>query len=117
MKWLGQNKLIIFLALVKFILPFVIVDPVWELHRDEYLYFQQGQHLDFGYMENPSMIGLLAYISSLVGGSVFFVKFWPALFGAITLIVTAGIVKELGGKLFAQAVGASGLIFSAFMRI
>ena len=117
MKWLQQNKLIAFLALIKFILPFMLVDNIWELHRDEYLYYQQGQHLAFGYLENPPMIGLLGYISSLFGGSYFFIKFWSALFGALTLIVTAAIAKELGGKLFAQFVAALGIIFSAYMRI
>ncbi len=116
MNWLQQNKLIAFLAFVKFVLPF-IVHPAWELHRDEYLYYQQGQHLDFGFLENPPLIGLLSYISSLLGGSYFWIKFWPALFGALTLIVTAAIVKELGGKLFAQFVAALGILFSAYIRI
>ncbi len=117
MIWLQQNKLITFLALLKLILPFVIINDVWELHRDEYLYYEQGQHLDFGYLENPPMIGLLAYFSSLFGGSYFFVKFWAALFGAATLLVTAAIAKELGGKLFALFVAALGIIFSAYLRI
>ena len=117
MKWLQQNKVIIFLALVKFILPFLLVNSAWELQRDEYLYYQQGQHLAFGYLENPSLIGLLGYISSLFGGTFFWIKFWPSLFGALTLIVTAAIAKELGGKLFAQFVAALGIIFSAYMRI
>src|SRR6478609_5756822 len=82
MTWIQKNKLIAFLALLKFILPFFLSDPVWELHRDEYLYYQQGQHLDFGFLENPSMIGVLAWISAIFGGFAFTIKFWPALFGA-----------------------------------
>lgn len=117
MKWLLQNKLIALLALIKFLLPFILVNSVWELHRDEYLYYQQGQHLDFGFLENPSLIGIPGYISSLFGGSYFWLKFWPALFGAATLIITAGIAKEFGGKLFAQFAAALGIIFSAYMRI
>jgi hypothetical protein len=117
MKWLQQNRLIIFLALIKFILPFLLTNPVWELHRDEYLYYQQGQHAAFGYLENPPLIGVLSYISSLFGGYSFSIKFWPSLFGSLTLIVTATIARELGGKLFAQFIAASGIIFSAYMRI
>jgi len=82
MTWIQKNKLIAFLALLKFILPFFLSDPVWELQRDEYLYYQQGQHLDFGFLENPPMIGVLAWISAIFGGSAFTIKFWPALFGA-----------------------------------
>lgn len=117
MKWLQQNKLIVLLAIVKFILPFFLSNPVWELHRDEYLYYQQGQHLDVGFLENPPLIGLLGYISSLSGGSYFWIKCWPALFGALTLLATAAIVKELGGKLFAQFIATLGILFSAYMRI
>ncbi|MEO6454301.1 MAG: glycosyltransferase family 39 protein [Ginsengibacter sp.] len=117
MKWLWQNKLVIFLAFVKFILPLVVINPVWELHRDEYLYYQQGQHLALGFLESPPLLSLLAYLSSLAGGSVFTIKFWPALFGALTLLVTTAMVKELGGKLFAQVIAASGILFSAYMRV
>ncbi len=117
MKWLLENKLILLLAVIKFLLPFIIVDAVWELHRDEYLYYQQGQHLDLGYLENPPLIGLLGYISSLLGGSEFWIKFWSALFGAINLLVACAIAKELGGKLFGQFIAALGILFSAYMRI
>jgi 4-amino-4-deoxy-L-arabinose transferase-like glycosyltransferase len=109
--------IIVSLAALKFVLPFLLQHPVYELHRDEYLYFEQGHHLDFGYLENPSLIGVMASFSSLLGGSFFWIKFWPALLGALTIIVTAGIAKELGGKLFACVVAALGILFSAYMRI
>jgi hypothetical protein len=105
------------LAALKFVLPFLLQHPVYELHRDEYLYFEQGQHLDFGFLENPPLIGLMGYISSLLGGSFFWIKFWPALLGVLTIIVTAGIVKELGGKLFAGVIAALGILFTGYMRI
>lgn len=118
MKWLQQNRLIVFLALVKFLIPLVVLNNnVWELHRDEYLYYQQGQHLAFGYLECPSLLAFMASISSLAGGSAFTVKFWPAFFGALTLVVTTSIVKEMGGKLFAQFIAALGILFSGYMRI
>ncbi|MDQ3682561.1 MAG: glycosyltransferase family 39 protein [Bacteroidota bacterium] len=116
---MGNNysSIIVLLAAIKFVLPFLLSHPAFELHRDEYLYYEQGQHLAFGYLENPPLIGLLAFISSFLGGSFFWVKFWPALFGSFTLLATAGIVKELGGKLFAQIIAASGIILTAYMRI
>ena len=105
------------LAALKFVLPFLLQHPIYELHRDEYLYYEQGQHLDFGFLENPPLIGVMAAISSLFGGSFFWVKFWPALIGVLTIFVTAGIVKELGGKLFACFIAALGILFTAYMRI
>src|SRR5437868_15209499 len=115
MAWLRNNKWIVILALVKFLLPFILVNPVWELHRDEYLYYQQGQHLDIGFLENPPLIGFLAYISGIFGGSSVAIKIWPALFGSFTLITTAAISRELGGKTFAQVIAATGILFSAYL--
>ncbi len=112
-----ENALLLFFILLKFSIGFIFFNPVFELHRDEYLYYQQGQHLDFGYLENPPMIGLLAAMSSFFGGNVFWIKFWPALFGALTLFITLKMVKEFGGGLYAQAVAALGILFSAYLRI
>ncbi len=66
-----ETILIITMAAIKFVLPFLLQNPAYELHRDEYLYYQQGQHLSFGFLENPPLIGLMAWISSLLGGSFF----------------------------------------------
>lgn len=116
--FMKKNLLIILLlALFKFILPFLLSHPDFELHRDEFLYYQQGQHLDFGYLENPPFIGLLGNLASLFGGSFFWVKFWPSFFGACTVLITAGIAKELGGKLFAQVMACLGILFTAYLRI
>lgn len=109
--------LTIVLAALKLVLPFLLQDGVWELHRDEYLYYAQGQHVDFGYLENPPMIGLLAWISSLFGGSFFMIKLWPALFGALTLVVVAQMIRELGGGVYALLVAGLGMIFTAYLRI
>lgn len=87
------------------------------LHRDEFLYAAQGQYLSLGYLENPPLIGILAFLSSLFGKGFFWVKLWPALFGAGTLLVTVAITRELGGRLFAQAVAGLGILFSAYLRI
>jgi hypothetical protein len=109
-------QLIWILAALKFGLPFLLQHPVYELHRDEYLYYAQGQHLDFGFLECPPLLALLGAISALLGGSFFWIKFWPALFGALMLLVTTRIAKELGGRLFAQLVAALSVLFSAYLR-
>lgn len=112
-----EKWLILLLMLVKFLLPFLLPNPVFELHRDEYLYYEQGRHLAFGYLENPPLIGVLAYLSSLFGGAAFWIKFWPALFGAATLWLVTKLAKEFGGGLYAQFIAALGVLFSAYLRI
>lgn len=109
--------IIIILALIKFILPFILQSPVYELQRDEYLYYQQGQYFDLGYLENPPLISYLGMISSWLGGSEFWIHFWPCLFGAFTVIVTCLLTAEFGGKAFAQFIAGLGIITGAYLRM
>ena len=107
----------IILAALKLVLPFLLHHPAFGLHRDEFLYYEQGQHLDLGYLENPPLVGLLASISSLFGGSFFWIKFWPALFGALTFVVVAQMIRVMGGGLYALLVAGLGMIFTAYLRV
>lgn len=105
------------LAAVKFLLPFILQSPVYELQRDEYLYYQQGQHFDLGYLENPPLLSWLGMISSWLGGSEFWIKLWPSLFGAFTIIVTCLLTAEFGGRAFAQFLAGLGIITGAYLRM
>jgi hypothetical protein len=109
--------LILLLALIKFVLPIFLQSPIYELQRDEYLYYQQGLHFDLGYLENPPLLSYLGMISSWFGGSVAWIKFWPCLSGAATVVLTCLITAELGGRRFAQFIAALGIIGGAYMRV
>ena len=109
--------LILFLAIIKFLLPIFLQSPAYELQRDEFLYYEQGQHLSLGYLENPPLLSYLGMISGWFGENIAWIKIWPSLFGAGTLIITCLITAELGGKLFAQFIAALGIITGAYMRI
>ncbi|HLO39158.1 MAG TPA: glycosyltransferase family 39 protein, partial [Lacibacter sp.] len=90
---------------------------IYELHRDEFLYLEQGHHLAWGYMEVPPMLSWLSYLTHLFGGSFFWVKFWPSLFGAFTLIITCAMALEMGGKLFAVFIAGLCIMFTAYLRL
>ena len=109
--------LILLLALLKFLLPVLLQDPLYELQRDEFLYYEQGQHPALGYLENPPLLSWLGTVSSWFGGSVAWIKFWSCLFGAATLVITCMIAAELGGKLFAQFIAGLSVVTGAYMRI
>src|SRR5688572_7792259 len=109
--------LILLLAVIKFVLPLFLQSPVYELQRDEYLYYEQGQHLAFGYLENPPLLAWLGTISSWFGGSIAWIKFWPCLFGAATLVVACMITAEMGGDRFAQFITGLGIITGAYLRV
>lgn len=109
--------LILILAAAKFLLPFLLQHPMYELQRDEYLYYQQGLHLSLGYLENPPLLSWLGTVSSWFGGSEVSLKFWPSLFGAATVIITCMTVAELGGRSLAQLLAALGVMGGAFVRV
>jgi hypothetical protein len=110
-------SIILVLAIVKFILPFLLQSPVYELHRDEYLYYAQGQHFALGYLENPPLLSWLGMISSWLGGSSFWIKLWPCLFGSLTVVITCLLAAELGGKAFAQFIAGLSILGGAYMRM
>src|SRR5947209_19432273 len=95
---LHQNTLITFLALLHFILPYLLQNSFYEPHRDEYLYLIEGRHPAWGYMEVPPMMSVLAWITHLFGDGFFWIKFWPSLTGSLCFVLTARIAVSLGGK-------------------
>lgn len=117
MKIINQHKLIYFLAIVKFIIPFILVSSFYELHRDEYLYLAEAKHLAWGYMEVPPMLPFLGWIANLFGETMFWVKLWPGLFGAATFIITAKIVTDLGGKTISIVLCFLPFILTGYIRL
>ena len=71
-----------FIAL-KFALQFILLSPEYELQRDEFLHLDQANHLAWGYLSVPPVTSWISVIIKLLGNSVFWVKFFPALFGGI----------------------------------
>lgn len=113
-----KNYLILlFFVIVKFILQYSLVSPEYELHRDEYLHLDQGNHLAWGYLSVPPVNSWLAWLIKLVGGSVFWVKFFPALFGALTIVVVWKIIEELQGSLYAEILASTGILLSVLLRL
>lgn len=105
------------LILLKFILQYTLIDPVYELHRDEFLHLDQGRHLAWGYTSVPPVTSWISYLIILLGNGVFWVKFFPALFGALTIWVVWKTVEELNGNWFALTLGAISVLFSVLLRI
>jgi 4-amino-4-deoxy-L-arabinose transferase-like glycosyltransferase len=112
-----NNRLLYFLALFKIIIPYLLQSPVYEPHRDEFLYLAEGHHLAFGFMEVPPMLSIFAWLTHLFGDGLFWVKLWPSLFGAATFIVAGKIVQSLGGKSFALILLFFPFIFGGYLRM
>lgn len=111
------NRLLYFLAIVKFIVPFLLQNSIYEPHRDEMLYVAEGNHLAWGFMEVPPLLSLFAWTTHLFPNSVLWLKFWPSIFGSLTLILSGKIVISLGGRTFAIILVFLSFLFGAFLRM
>jgi len=117
MAFLYRYRIGITLAVIKFFLPFILQHSMYELHRDEMLYLEQGNHLSWGFMEVPPLLSIFAKLALLFGGNFFWIKFWPSLIGGITVFIVCKIAAEMGGKFFAQFMAGLCLIAGAYMRV
>ena len=105
------------LALVKLVLPFLLQHPIYEPHRDEFLYLAESRHPAWGYLGSPPMLSLLGWCSNLPGAGFFWIKFWPALFGAMTYILVGRWILLLGGGRFAIFLAFLPFIFGSFLQL
>lgn len=101
----------------KFLLHFFLISPEYDLQRDEYLHLDQANHLAWGYFSVPPFTSWISLIIQFLGNGVFWVKFFPALFGALTIVVVWKAIEELKGNLFALILGATCVLFSVLLRI
>ena len=113
----NRNWLIYALAFVKLVTPFLLQNPIYEPHRDELLYLAEGSHMAWGFMEVPPMLSVFAWLIHIFGDGLFWVKFWPSFFGALTYLFTGKIITSLGGKAFSLLLGFLPFIFGSYLRV
>jgi 4-amino-4-deoxy-L-arabinose transferase-like glycosyltransferase len=76
-------------------------------HRDELYFLQAGQHLAWGYPDQPPLVPLIARLmSDLAPGSLVVLRLPSALAAAALVLLTAMITRELGGRRAAQLLAA-----------
>jgi len=109
--------LIIILAILKFLIPYVLQNGAYQPHHDEYLYLDQSNHLDWGYYENPPFVSALAFITKAMGNNIVWIKFWPSLFGALTFYITCEIAVAFGGWSFSVFLVFMAFVVTSILRI
>lgn len=81
--------------------------------RDELYYLACGEHLAWGYIDQPPLIAAVAWLSRhLFGGSLPAMRILPVLAGAFLVFLTGLLVREMGGGRFAQFLGAASVLFA-----
>ncbi|MBF4518744.1 glycosyltransferase family 39 protein [Flavobacterium sp. ANB] len=112
-----KTIILIGFIILKFVLQYILLSPEYDLQRDEYLHLDQAHHLAWGYLSVPPVTSWFSFLIFLLGNSVFWVKFFPALFGALTLVIVWKTVETLQGNLYALILAATCIVFSSLLRI
>jgi hypothetical protein len=75
--------------------------------RDEFDYMSCGDHLAWGYVDQPPLIPLLIHVCrTVLGDSLRSIRFIPALASSLLIVQTAAIARELGGRRYALILSA-----------
>lgn len=75
--------------------------------RDELYFLSAGQHLSFGYVDQPALTPLLARLSSLAtGGTLAGFRLLPALTLGVLVLLTGAISRRLGANRGGQLLAA-----------
>src|SRR3954463_6171453 len=70
--------------------------------RDEFDYIACGDHLAWGYVDQPPLIPFLIHLCrAVLGDSLRSIRFIPALATSLLVVQGAVIARELGGKTYA----------------
>jgi 4-amino-4-deoxy-L-arabinose transferase-like glycosyltransferase len=81
---------------------------------DELYFLACGEHLDWGYVDQPPLVGLVAWaVRHTLGTSLLAIRSVSALAGAALVVLTGLLARELGGERFAMGLAslASALAF------
>ena len=92
---------------------YLLTSQGYGVFRDELYYVACGQHLDWGYVDHPPFVALVAAaVHRLFGPSLFFLRLPVALALSASLVCAGGLARELGAGRFGQVLGQL-LLFSA----
>lgn len=81
--------------------------------RDELYYMACGEHLAWGYIDQPPLIAFAAWFARhVLGSSLVSIRLLPVLAGAGVVFFTGILARELGGGRFAQLLAATAILFA-----
>jgi len=79
--------------------------------RDELYYAACGQHLAWGYVDQAPLVAVVARLSRMLfGDSLRSLRFFPALSSGAKILLTGWIVRELGGRQYAQVLAGTAML-------
>lgn len=96
------TAIVLYVAFVRIIL-YCIAGPRYGYFRDELYYLACGEHPAWGYVDQPPLIGWIAWLlQHTIGTSLWALRLLPALAGAATIVLAGLLARELGGRRWAM---------------
>ena len=75
--------------------------------RDEFNYISCGDHLQWGYVDQPPLVPFLIHLCrSVLGDSLRSIRFIPALASSLVVVQTAQLARQFGGRRYALLLSA-----------
>ena len=94
------------IALAKFILH-MYFNNRYGYFRDEFDYMSCGDHLQWGYVDQPPLMPFLLHVSrALLGDSLRAIRFIPALASSLLVVQAASTARQLGGHRYSRLLTA-----------
>jgi len=111
--WLANGMLIVVaIAFAKFIFH-CYFNNRYDYFRDEFDYMACGNHLAWGYVDQPPLIPFLIHICrAVLGDSLRSIRFIPAVASSLLVVQTALLAREFGGRRFALVLSAIAVLIA-----
>ena len=113
----SEWKIILPFAMFKLLIHLLTAN-VYGFHKEEFFFMYLGNYPDVGYFSSQPMTGLLSMVTQeLLGNSLLIMRFIPAVFGALTVVVIGRIIKLLNGNTTALLFALTAYVMSpVFLR-
>ncbi|MGA2855957.1 MAG: glycosyltransferase family 39 protein [Candidatus Sulfotelmatobacter sp.] len=106
-QWLANGMAIVWAIALADLVFHIYFNNRYGYFRDEFDYMSCGDHLQWGYVDQPPLIPFLIHLSrAALGDSLRAIRFIPALASSLLLVQTAAIARELGGRRYALLLSA-----------
>lgn len=99
--------LVLVIAAAKLVLHFSTASR-YGYFGDELYFLACGEHLDWGYVDQPPLVGLVAWLVRHTLGTSLLAIRTPSAFAGAALVVLVGLLaREMGGGRFAMGLAAT----------
>ncbi len=108
----GGMLIVVAIAVAKFFFH-LYFNNRYGYFRDEFDYISCGNHLAWGYVDQPPLIPFLVRVCrEVLGDSLRSIRFVPAVAASVLVVQTAMLAREFGGRRFALLLSAVAVVIA-----